>query len=217
MSVADIKHWVFDLDNTLYPPSARLFDEIEQRMEAFIIRELAVDGVEAKRLRADFWHSHGTTLAGLMDVYDIDPHAFLDEVHQIDLSSVTSDPALDAAIRALGGDRVIYTNGSRTHGEHVSKARGVRDAFGAIYGIEDAGFHPKPKREAFERVFSKANINPSLGVMFEDDPRNLLVPAHMGMTTVLVGKDASGDHIHHQTHDLCGFLEEIAECGFPPR
>ncbi|MEO0359834.1 MAG: pyrimidine 5'-nucleotidase, partial [Pseudomonadota bacterium] len=24
--------WVFDLDNTLYPPSARLFDQIEVKM-----------------------------------------------------------------------------------------------------------------------------------------------------------------------------------------
>ena len=29
--------WVFDLDNTLYPPSARLFDQIEQRMTSWVM------------------------------------------------------------------------------------------------------------------------------------------------------------------------------------
>ena len=29
---ADVETWVFDLDNTLYPPVVRLFDQIERRM-----------------------------------------------------------------------------------------------------------------------------------------------------------------------------------------
>ena len=217
MTVSNIKHWVFDLDNTLYPPSARLFDEIEQRMETFIMREIGVDRARAKKLRADFWKSHGTTLAGLMDVYAIEPHGFLDEVHQIDLSAISPEPGLNAAIGALNGSRVIYTNGSRGHGENVSRARGIRDAFQAVYGIEDAAFSPKPNMDAFLRIFDQAGIDPTAAVMFEDDPRNLLAPAELGMTTVLVGNAAAGDHVHHQTTDLAGFLNEIVRCGFPPR
>ena len=43
MKAADFAHvtdWVFDLDNTLYPPSARLFDQIEVRMTAFVMQAL---------------------------------------------------------------------------------------------------------------------------------------------------------------------------------
>ena len=38
--------WIFDLDNTLYHPSARLFDLIDARMGAFIMRLMGVDAIE---------------------------------------------------------------------------------------------------------------------------------------------------------------------------
>ena len=88
---ADFSHvrdWVFDLDNTLYPPAIRLFDQIEQRMNAFLMREFAVDETEARRLRTLYWREHGTTLAGLMHVHGIAPGPYLEEVHDIDLGAV---------------------------------------------------------------------------------------------------------------------------------
>ena len=55
--------WVFDLDNTLYPPAMRLFDQIEERMRYFVSDYLGVDLHQADILRAEYWQSHGTTLA----------------------------------------------------------------------------------------------------------------------------------------------------------
>ena len=217
MPVSHIKHWVFDLDNTLYPPEARLFDEIEERMEQFIMRELAVDRTAARTMRAEFWREHGTTLAGLMSEHDVDPHAFLDDVHQIDLSPIVENKRLAAQINDLDGQKVIYTNGSRAHGENVSRALGLRHAFEQVFGIEDADFEPKPRANAFGRVFEAAGIAPREAVMFEDDPRNLAVPHALGMITVLVGEAEPAAHIHHSTTDLSGFLDRITTCGFPPR
>ena len=37
-----VRGWVFDLDNTLYPPEARLFDQIERRMTAYVMQTLRV-------------------------------------------------------------------------------------------------------------------------------------------------------------------------------
>ena len=53
-SGADLAHidtWIFDLDNTLYPSSSRLFDQVSHRIGAFIATALDVDHVEAKRLQ----------------------------------------------------------------------------------------------------------------------------------------------------------------------
>ena len=61
-----VRAWVFDLDNTLYPPSARLFDQIEVRMTAFVMQSLGVGRTEADRLRRYYWAKYGTTLAGLL-------------------------------------------------------------------------------------------------------------------------------------------------------
>ena len=204
-----ITHWIFDLDNTLYPPEARLFDQIEQKMETYITRELGLDNSAAKSLRADFWHNHGTTLAGLMEVHKIDPDPFLDEVHDIDLAALSPDPQLAATIAALPGQRIIYTNGSRNHGERVSTARGLRESFHGVYGIEDARYVPKPHPSAYLAILSAAQIDPTRAVMVEDDPRNLEAPAAMGMTTILVGPPVDADHIHHQTRDLGALLQSF--------
>ena len=209
MKKNSIDFWVFDLDNTLYPSSARLFDQIEAKMEAYMSRELGLSGDRAKTMRADFWHNHGTTLEGLVQTYGIDPDPFLEEVHDIDHAALSVSDDLVSAINALGGHRVIYTNGSRKHGEMVSTALGIRDCFHQIYGIEDAGYKPKPHLEAFEKVFAAAGIEPARAAMFEDDPRNLQVPHDLGMATVLVGSDLTYDHVHHTTDDLADFLQTL--------
>lgn len=204
-----IDTWVFDLDNTLYPPEACLFDQIERLMASFLVRELNVDEDEAHRLRSVYWQTYGTTLAGLMHEHDMDPLPFLHEVHQLDLSNLTPAPDLRAAILALPGRKIIYTNGSRDHAHKVSEARGLDGIFDAVYGVEDADFVPKPKHAAFDMVFSTDKLSPNSGAMFEDDIRNLAVPHKMGMNTVLVGPPEEAAHVHHQTEDLAMFLAKL--------
>src|SRR5437773_5743342 len=90
-ALVEIETWIFDLDNTLYPASCRLFDQIHQRMGEFIAALLAVDLDEAKRLQKSYFREHGTTLRGLMTVHGIPPRDFLDHAHRIDLSPVPPD------------------------------------------------------------------------------------------------------------------------------
>jgi len=207
---AHVRAWVFDLDNTLYPPAARLFDQIEVRMTAFVMASLGVGKAEADRLRKDYWARYGTTLAGLMREHGVDPGPYLHEVHDISLDHLRPDPALAAGIAALPGRRIVYTNGSRPYAERVLAARGLGAVFDAVYGVEHAGFRPKPERAAFEAVFGHDGIVPAEAAMFEDDPRNLAAPHAMGMRTVHVAPQAvAAAHIHHHTDDLSGFLVQV--------
>jgi len=205
-----VRAWVFDLDNTLYPPSARLFDQIEVRMTAFVMQALGVDRGEADRLRRHYWQLYGTTLAGLMHEHDVDPAPYLTDVHEISLDHLDPDPALRDGIAALPGRRIVYTNGSAPYAERVIAARGLDGLFDAVYGVEHAGFRPKPERAAFETVFARDGIEPGRAAMFEDDPRNLAAPHQMGMRTVHVAPEPDPtDHIHHHTADLAGFLARL--------
>ena len=202
--------WVFDLDNTLYPPSARLFDQIEVRMTAWVQQAVGVDRAEADRLRRHYWRTYGTTLAGLMAEHGVDPGPYLTDVHDISFDALEPDPVLAARIRALPGRRIVYTNGSAPYAERVLAARGLSGLFDAVYGVEHAGFRPKPERAAFETVFARDGITPATAAMFEDDPRNLAAPHAMGMRTVHVAPDPDpADHIHHHTDDLSGFLARL--------
>ena len=210
LSLSHVNAWIFDLDNTLYPPSAALFDLIEVRMTAWVMQALGVDRARADHLRVHYWRTHGTTLAGLMREHQIDPGPYLEDVHNISMDSLTPDPDLAARIRALPGRRIVYTNGCAPYAQRVLAARGLDGLFDAVYGVEHASYHPKPDRAAFDTVFAKDGLDPASAAMFEDDPRNLAVPYQMGMRTVLVGPTRPDDaHILHHTNDLSGFLEAI--------
>ena len=209
-SFSHVRFWVFDLDNTLYPPSARLFDQIEVRMTDWVARTLDLPRDRADALRADYWARYGTTLAGLMAEHGIDPAPYLAHVHDIDLSALRPDPMLARAIAALPGRRIVFTNGDGPYAARVLRARGLTGLFDAVYGVEHARFRPKPEQAAFEAVFALDGHPPEVGAMFEDDPRNLAVPHALGMRTVLVGPDRhDADHIHHHTDDLAGFLSQL--------
>ncbi len=212
--------WIFDLDNTLYPPSMRLFDQIEARMTRFVMEALGVDRERADHLRRHYWQRHGTTLAGLMREHGIDPHDYLHAVHDIDFSPLAPDPILAARIAALPGRRIVHTNGPKGYAERVLEARGLAELFDAVFGIEETGFAPKPEARAHDLVIAAAGISPRQATMFEDDPRNLAVPHARGMRTVLVRQDresGTGDaprahpHVHHVTDDLAAFLGQLLE------
>lgn len=210
MGFEHVRTWVFDLDNTLYPPEARLFDQIEVRMTDWVMETTGLSRDEASALRRHYWQRYGTTLAGLMREHQIDPARFLHEVHQIDLGALVPDPFLAAGIEALPGRKIVYTNGSAPYAIRVLARREIGHLFNAIYGVENADFRPKPEREAFETIFRADGTDPASAAIFEDDPRNLCEPAAMGMRTTLVGPEPVDEpFIHHHTTDLAAFLHAL--------
>jgi putative hydrolase of the HAD superfamily len=218
---AHIDTWVFDLDNTLYPASCRLFDQIDVKMGQFVSELLKISYDEAKRIQKQLFCKHGTTLRGLMVEHGINPDGFLDFVHDIDHSPVPCNPALDEALHKLPGRKLIFTNGTVTHAEKVLARIGVTHHFGDIFDIVHSDFIPKPQLEPYRKFVSQTGIRPETSAMFEDIARNLEAPHALGMTTVLVTSPDNRDanllngedrpsHVHHITSDLTGFLAALA-------
>ena len=204
--------WVFDLDNTLYPPQMRLFDQIEERMTAWVSRRLGVSRAEADHLRATYWSLYGTTLAGLMQEHGIEPMDYLMDVHDIDFSPLLPDAELASRIAALPGRRIVYTNADSVYAAKVLSARGFEGLFHAVYGVEHADFLPKPERKAFETVFAKDGVDPARAAMFEDDARNLAAPHDMGMRTVHIAPEpVPAPHIHFHDTNLSDFLGKLTK------
>lgn len=216
--------WVFDLDNTLYPSACNLFAEVDRRMAAFVAELLDVPLDHARYLQKRYYHDYGTTLTGLIQLHKIDPHKFLEYVHDIDLAPLTESPELAAALQALPGRRIIFTNGSRRHAERVAEKLGVLHLMEDICDIAACEFVAKPSPEAFKRMTGRHGVAPTEAAMFEDMPHNLEAAHALGMTTVLVHSDYMDhpaqremrkwtelpEHIHHATDDLTAFLTTLA-------
>ena len=218
-----VEAWVFDLDNTLYPAACNLFAEIDTRMGDFIADRFGISHEEAQRMRKAYYYQYGTTLAGLMRLHDVCPRAFLDYVHDIDLSVITPAPELRDALDALPGRKFIFTNGSRKHAESVISRLGLDGRFDDLFDIHAAEFIPKPERAAFERFLGAHIIAAPSAAMFDDLHHNLRTAHELGMTTVLVacghtdhpehraiaGWEELPAHIHHRTDALASFLADI--------
>jgi len=216
-ALSDIETWIFDLDNTLYPRECELFAQIDRRMGEYISRYLSIHFDDARHVQKLFFREFGTTLNGLMQVYKMDPGPFLDYVHDIDHSMLPDSPELDAALGALPGRKVIYTNGSVRHAENVAGRLGILPHFDAIFDIVASDYRPKPNPEPYGAMIRQFSIDPARAAMVEDMARNLK-PAHdLGMATIYVETDEhwarageDGDHIDHKTGDLAGFLAAVA-------
>lgn len=215
MVAQDFRHidtWVFDLDNTLYHPSADLFGLMDPRFAAYVMRVTGLDEKRAAEQALAYWETHGSTLAGLMAEHNVDPHHFLADVHDIEISHLAPDPALAEAIGALPGRKIVHTNGSRYHAKRVLEARGLQHAFDAVYTIEHADLTPKPHAKNFSTIYAMAEIVPTTAAMFEDEARNLIVPHELGVRTVHVhDSPETAPYIHHATDDLTDFLSQVTD------
>lgn len=186
MSFAGIRTWVFDLDNTLYPARA-LYDEIGDRMTAYIMRNARVDEAEALRLRESYFHEYGATIVGLMRHHGIEARDFLLNVHDADHGVLEADAELRALLERLPGRRIIFTNGGGGHAERVLTSLKLDGLFDTVFDIETADLVPKPQRACYERLMTQAAFDARGAILVEDTMKNL-EPAHdLGFVTALVG------------------------------
>jgi putative hydrolase of the HAD superfamily len=215
--LAEVDCWIFDLDNTVYPVSCSLFEQIQDRMGEFIASELRVDRDEAYRIQKALFREHGTTLRGLMTVYGLQPEGFLEHVHRIDLSRIPPDPAFAAALDALPGRKLVFTNATERHAENILGHLGIAAHFDGIWDIAACGYAPKPDPAGYDAFVRRFGIVPRRAAMIEDMAKNLAPAAALGMTTVWLrgtlewareGSDA--DYVHHVVDDLTPWLAAVA-------
>lgn len=217
--------WVFDLDNTLYPRHSDLFSQIDWKMTDYVAELLDLPKDEARRLQKELYREYGTTLRGLMVRHDIDPHDFLEKVHDIDYSPVEPNPALGELIAALPGRKHVFTNGDVPHARRTTDRLGITGHFDHWFDIVASDMTPKPAEAPYRKFLADHDVDPNRAAMFEDMPRNLDVPKRLGMRTVLIvpaqGSQHSAESWEHErseddavdfaTDHLDDFLADILE------
>ena len=217
--------WIFDLDNTLYPAECNLFAQVDRRMGEFIARYLGVPYEYARHLQKTYYRQFGTTLSGLMQVHRMDPKAFLDYVHDIDLRLHARGP------RAGGRHRAPARPQADLHQRLAPPCRArCRQARRAAPTSRTSTTSSPPSScrsrtpACYDRFLAAHGVEQRPSAMFEDMPHNLEAPHALGMTTVLVHSAANYDHpvqqkirawteppehVHHMTDDLTRFLAGV--------
>jgi putative hydrolase of the HAD superfamily len=211
-----VRDWIFDLDNCLYPATTGLFALIDERMGAYIQCLLDCDPAEAKRVQKDHFHTHGTTLAGLMRHHGVDPHDFLARVHDIPLDLIQRDDRLGAALDRLPGRKFVFTNGDAPYARRVLEAIGIHERFDELHDIHASSYRPKPDPHGYALVCERFGIDPRAALLADDIAANLKPAKSLGMTTVWVDNGSErGNHgaddsfIDHRIEHVGDWLESI--------
>ena len=215
-NLIDIKYWIFDLDNTLYSGQTKVFSEVDKKMSTFISKKMNIDLVKAKDIQKKYFYEYGTTLSGLMKQDNIDPHDFLEFVHNIDISWLPKDLKLKEELIKIKEKKYIFTNGSHAHVENVTKQLGIDGLFDGAFDIVDANFVPKPHIDPYKKIIEKFNIEPTKSILIEDIAHNLEQAKNLGMKTcwleneeTFAKKDADKPYIDYKIKSLPSFLQEI--------
>lgn len=216
-ALAHVRNWIFDLDNTLYPASANLFALIDARIGEYVRTLLQCDAEEAHRIQKGYFHAHGTTLAGLMAEHEVDPHHYLAEVHDVDMSLLERNEALIEALARLPGRKLVFTNGDGPYAARVLDKLGLTDTFEAIHDVHATAYKPKPDPSAYLGLCDAYGLDPHQSLFVEDMARNLAPAKAIGMTTVWIdngseqGPGTDPSYIDYIVSDLGSWLHQILE------
>lgn len=216
--LAPVRNWIFDLDNTLYPHQARLFEQVDRRITGYIARMFSVDRDAAYRIQKDYFHRRGTTLAGLMAEHGVDPHEYLADVHDIEMDVLDANAPLAAAIARLPGRKIIFTNADAAYAVKILDRLGLGDSFEAIHDVHAAQYRPKPDLHAYRSLCEVYGLAPEESLFVDDMARNLKPAKEIGMTTVWVDngseqppEDIERAHVDFTTRDITHWLHAIWE------
>lgn len=183
----------FDLDDTLYPPSSGLWDEIRVRIELYLRDRMHIPPEQITEVRQSFYLQYGTTLRGLQVTRNVDTLDYLAYVHDIPLTDyIRPEPRLRGVLETIPLRKLIFTNGDRNHAHRVLDILGLQGVFDDIIDIVDVAPYCKPQPEAFQIALQRAGSpDPRTCLMLDDSPRNLAAAQLLGFETICVGAQAT--------------------------
>ena len=170
-----ITYILLDLDNTIYPSSTGLLDEVGERMTSYVMKHFGVSVEKARELRKEYRVRHGATLTGLMEAdASVDVEEFLEFTHPREVDRYLPKlPELTEMLSRISIPMSILTNSPMEHALRVLDHLEIRDKFEKIYDLRFNSYRGKPARILYERVLKE--IGRSAGeVLFVDDHTDYL-------------------------------------------
>ncbi|KAL8167885.1 hypothetical protein V2J09_009384 [Rumex salicifolius] len=129
---------LFDLDDTLYPPSVGLSKAVLKNIQDYMVERLSIDRSKLDDLCNYLYKNYGTTMAGLRAIgYEFDYDEYHSFVHgRLPYENLKPDPLLRNLLVSCPIRKVIFTNADRIHAVKALKRLGLEDCFEGIICFE---------------------------------------------------------------------------------
>ncbi len=202
---------LFDLDNTLYRPENQIIEQIIDRMNTYLMKDLRISYQQAEAMCDDYFHRYGGSLRGLqLHQKSVDIEKFSSYSHDVDLSHVKPDVELQKALANFPNKRYVFTNSPKPYAKRMIRHLGLEDYFDDVFSVELTDYQMKPAPHAFNRICDHFGFAAENAVMYDDQPKNLSTAKHLGMRTVLVNRDdLSESDACFKTEQLHDFINQV--------
>ena len=185
-----MKTLLIDVDDTLYKKDSGPFNLVYERITSFVMELLGISKPDAMELRRKYISKYGSTLAGLMEDYNVDPGKYLYNVHDVPVEDMLKkDYRLHDTLAALAEELIVFTNGSYGYALRIVKALGVEDCFSGFFTIEDMDYRPKPLQYPYLKIMDRFGREAGELVVIDDRYDNVKTAIDLGMKGVLVGSE----------------------------
>lgn len=184
----EVRHLIFDLDNTLYPSCGAMDRGITRRMMSCVASHFHVSYDEAVKIRAEKIRNFSTTLEWLRSEGLTDVEGYFAAVHPpYEADEIDANPALRPFLESVEIPKIILTNAPAEHAERVLEKLNVRDLFDKICDIRSSGLLGKPYPAAFYCALKQCGGTIDDTLFLDDLKKYTDGFAALGGTAVLVG------------------------------
>jgi len=190
-------HTLFlDLDNTLYSKSSGLMDAIRDRIISYMSNIMQMSDKQIAEVRTYSLKKYGTTLIGLMELYGIDKHHYLDYVHDLDLNDfLVKEKTVIETLKTLPQRKVIFSNADSGHIQRVLDFLEISQFFDCIIDVHVLMPNVKPQPEAFQKALKAAGLSSWEGCVFIDDYLpNVQAAEKLGLFSVLMDETSMQEY-----------------------
>ncbi|OIW31770.1 pyrimidine 5-nucleotidase [Coniochaeta ligniaria NRRL 30616] len=169
----------FDIDNCLYPKSAKVHDLMADLIDKYFANHLSLPWDDAVRLHKEYYQNYGLAIEGLVRHHKIDPleyNAKVDDALPLE-GLIKPNQELKDLLADIDRSKVklwLFTNAYVNHAKRVIRLLELEDVFEGITYCDYSAMPLvcKPHPEAFAKAMKQAGIESVEDCFFVDDNYN---------------------------------------------
>ncbi|KAK3390497.1 HAD-like domain-containing protein [Podospora didyma] len=166
----------FDIDNCLYPKSAKVHDLMADLIDRYFVAHLSLPWEEATRLHKEYYQNYGLAIEGLVRHHQIDPleyNAKVDDALPLD-DIIKPRAELRKLLEDIDTIKVklwLFTNAYVNHGRRVVRLLEIEEFFEGITFCDYAAtpLVCKPHPDMFRKAMQEAGVEKNEDCFFVDD------------------------------------------------